>query len=229
MGPRSNSRKGFSLVELAMVVALIAVMAGLTHGSVKELLPRYRMVQTAKQLRNDIHALRYTAIEQNKETRVRLVSSDVDWAVAGPDSIGEWWLQVGNKGLRSKHWDTLPEDMQEDGSDDVTERGRVNIGNGGEDNALGVSLKPWGTLVGPGSLNRDSIVFSPRGYVINPASDFDSDGYITLTLVNKNAIGIEDSVALRIARSGMVRLESSLGAEEMGSSAGVDQVTERGS
>jgi len=218
-----------TIIEITMVVLLLAVLAGITHGSLRELLPRYRMVQTAKDLRNDIHSLRYTAIEQSKEARVLLVSSDPDWSVAGPDSAGEWWLQVGNKGLRSNVWDTLPADMELDGTDDSTARGTVSIGRGGQDNALGVSLKPWGAISGPGTSNLDAIVFSPRGYVINPASDFDADGYITLTLVNKNATGIDDSVALRIARSGMVRRESSLGGDEMGSGAGVAQNSERGS
>ena len=226
---RANPRAGVTIIEIAMVVALLGVLAGITHGSLKELLPRYRMVQTAKDLRNDIHALRYTAIEQSKEARVLLITADPDWSVPGPDSAGEWWLQVGNRGLRSNVWDTLPADMELDGTDDSTDRGTVSIGLGGEDSALGVSLKPWGALSGPGTTNLDSIVFSPRGYVINPASDFDADGYITLTLVNKNAVGVDDSVALRIARSGMVRLESSLGIDEMGSSAGVSQNSERGS
>ncbi len=226
---RVNRRAGVTIIEITMVLVLLAVLAGITHGSLKELLPRYRMVQTAKDLRNDIHALRYTAIEQSKEARVLLVTSDPDWSVPGPDSAGEWWLQVGNKGLRSNVWDTLPADMEFDGTDDSTDRGTVSIGRGGQDNALGVSLKPWDALSGPGTSNLDAIVFSPRGYVINPASDFDADGYITLTLVNKNAAGIDDSVALRIARSGMVRLESSLGIDEMGSGAGVAQTTERGS
>ena len=222
---RGKRKAGFTVLELAVILALVGLLAGLTHGSVKKLLPRYRMIQVAKDLRNDIHALRFTAIEQNREVRVHLVASDADWSQAGPDTVGEWWLQVGNKNLRSNEWDTLPVDMEADGSDDQMARGRVEISWQGEDQISGVSLKPWGQLSGPGSRNVDSIVFSPRGYVINPASDFDSDGYITLTLVNKraSAYGLEDSVDIRIARSGMVRMESSLGPEELGNGAGVAQ------
>ena len=226
-----KQRPGFTVIELAVVLAVIVVLAGLTHGSVKDLLPRYRMVQVAKEFRNDIHALRFTAIEQNREVRVRMVAADSNWSNAGPDTVGEWWLQVGNKSLRSNIWDTLPADMEMDGSDDQAGLGRVEISYRGEDNVVGVSLKPWGQLSGPGSQNSDSIVFSPRGYVINPASDFDTDGYITLTLVHKraSAYGLDDSVDIRIARSGMVRMESSLGPEEMNSGAGVAQNTSRGS
>lgn len=228
---RPNREPGFTVIELAFILGMIVVLAGLTHGSVKDLLPRYRMIQVAKDMRSDIHALRFTAIEQNREVRVHLVSADPDWSNAGPDTVGEWWLQVGNKSLRSNAWDTLPVDMESDGSDDQVERGRVEISHRGEDQIVGVSLKPWGQLSGPGAQNLDSIVFSPRGYVINPASDFDTDGYITLTLVNKraSAYGLDDSVDIRIARSGMVRMESSLGPEEVSGSAGVAQTSsERG-
>ena len=115
--------------------------------------------------------------------------------------------------------------MELDGSDDQVARGQVDLSGQGADGISGVSLKPWGQLSGPGSRNLDSIVFSPRGYVINPATDFDSDGYITLTLINKQATayGLDDSVDIRIARSGMVRMESSLGPEEMSNGAGVAQ------
>ena len=47
---------------------------------------------------------------------------------------------MGNKSLRSNIWDTLPADMEMDGSDDQAGRGRVEISYRGEDNVVGVSL-----------------------------------------------------------------------------------------
>jgi len=59
-------------------------------------------------------------------------------------------------------------------------------------------------------------VFGPRGHIINPAADFGVDGTITLTLVNKEALldGKEDTVSLKIARTGLVRMQTSIGAQE---------------
>ena len=52
--------------------------------------------------------------------------------------------------------------------------------------------------------------------MINPASDFGADGTITLTLVNKRALldGTADTVDLKVSRSGLVRMESSIGPKD---------------
>ena len=77
-------------------------------------------------------------------------------------------------------------------------------------------MAPWESLAGPGVNNADAIVFGPRGHVINPASDFGDDGTITLMLVNKRALldGTEDTVSLKVSRSGLVRMVSSIGPEQ---------------
>ena len=226
-----QGRSGFTILEIAAVLGLISILSIVAHGSVRKLLPRYRMIQVAKELRNDIHALRFTAIEMNREVRLTLVEPDEQWDQLGTWSVGEWHLQVGNKPLRSSTWDTLPADGAENGSDVATGRGRVQISWDGEDEVRGVSLKPWEELAGPASGNDDSIVFSPRGWVINPASDFGSDGYIHITLVNKAALGdgIDDTVDIKVARSGLVRMESSLGPEDTTESVGTGLNTGRGS
>ena len=107
-------------------------------------------------------------------------------------------------------------DADEDGTDDFTKRGDIDIGTGGSRATKAVSMAPWESLAGPGINNADAIVFGPRGHVINPASDFGDDGTITLTLVNKRALldGTEDTVSLKITRSGMVRMISSIAPEE---------------
>jgi hypothetical protein len=68
-------------------------------------------------------------------------------------------------------------------------------------------------LRGPGTGSTDSIVFSPRGWVRNPAADFDSSGYLVLTLTNQAAgrLGVVDKVHIRVSRAGMVRMHSTLG------------------
>jgi hypothetical protein len=123
---------------------------------------------------------------------------------------------LGNKSLRSNSWDTFPQDADEDGTDDATQKGTVEISKGGQDEVRSVSLAPWQVLLGPGLNNADAIVFGPRGHVINPAADFGVDGTITLTLVNKEALldGKEDTVSLKIARTGLVRMQTSIGAQE---------------
>lgn len=215
-GFRVSSRKGFTLIEFGACVVLITILAAIGYQSFRNSMPRYRMIQTAKELRADLMALRMTAIETNRQSRILLVDSDPDWAVAGTSNAGHWKLQLGNKNLRSSSWDTFPADADEDGTDDFTKRGDIDISRGGSRATQTVSMAPWDSLAGPGINNSDAIVFGPRGHVINPASDFGDDGTITLTLVNKRALldGTEDTVSLKISRSGMVRMVSSIAPEE---------------
>ena len=197
-------------------MVLITILAAIGYQSFRNSMPRYQMIQTAKELRADLMALRMTAIETNRQSRLLLVDSDADWSVPGTTNAGHWKLQLGNKNLRSSSWDTFPQDADEDGTDDHTKRGDINIGTGGSRGTQTVSMAPWDSLAGPGINNTDAIVFGPRGHVINPASDFGDDGTITLTLVNKRALldGTEDTVSLKVSRSGMVRMVSSIGPDQ---------------
>ncbi|MBK7754945.1 MAG: GspH/FimT family pseudopilin [Deltaproteobacteria bacterium] len=214
-------RTGTTLTELMVVLSIIGLMAAIGLGTVKDQIPRFRMVRAAKQLASDISALRNTAIEQNRETRLLLVAADSSWESPGASNIGEWWMQVGDLPLGSSQWDTFPADAQEDGVDDSFALGQVVITEDGDDEVPGVSLKPWDPLAGPGAGNVSAIVFSPRGWLSNPPGDFNARGYIELTLVNIAAKrgGVDDLITVRIARSGMVRLVSSLG-EDLGGTAG---------
>jgi prepilin-type N-terminal cleavage/methylation domain-containing protein len=226
---RKAQRMGFTLIEVCAVLALIAVLAALGYQNLNKMMPRYRMMQTAKELRADLMGLRMSAIQNNRQTRLLLVDSDGDWESPGSANVGHWKLQIGNKSLRSNSWDTFPQDADQDGTDDATQKGNVEISAGGQDQVRSVSLAPWEVLLGPGLNNADAIVFGPRGHVINPATDFGVDGTITLTLVNKQALldGGEDTVALKIARTGLVRLQTSIGSEET-LSFGTDNVTTTG-
>ena len=192
-----RKRRAFTMIEMAAVVALIAIFVAIGIGSLRSSMPRFRMIQTAKQLKADLMALRMTAIQNQRETRLLLVDADASWNQSGQVSAGQWKIQVGNKGIRSTAWDT---------------RRTVDISRGATNDKKSVSLTPWESLVGPGINNGDAIVFGPRGTVINPASDFGSDGTITLTLINKRALpqGREDTVSIKIAVSGMVRMITSM-------------------
>ena len=78
-------------------------------------------------------------------------------------------------------------------------------------------LGALGWIHGPGSGNADSIVFSPRGWLRNPAEDFNAQGYLELVLTNQAAgrKGVNDQVKVLVSRAGMVRMHSTL-SHEMG-------------
>lgn len=223
-------RSGFTLLEIATALVIISILTAIGFTTLKSFIPRYRLIQASKELQEDLMSLRMTAIDQNSETRLLLTGADDEWAVAGEPSMGSWELQGGNRPLLSNRWDTFPLDLQGDGSDDAQGEGLVDISRGGIRSRRGVSLVPWDAIIGPGSGNDDSIVFSPRGWVTNPADDFDEDGYITLILVNKIGLaeGVDDHVQVRVSRAGMVRLQSSLGHDLGGGAAGTGSASTEG-
>lgn len=224
-------RKGHTLLELAIVVAILGIIAAMGVGLVSDLIPRYRLVQTARRLEADIQTLRNAAITLGRETRLVLVTGDSAWEDPSTPGAGAWALQVGNRGVGSTTWEYYPPDAEEDGTDDDTTGGRVDIGEGGAQQALGVALAPWDTLSGPGTGNADALVFSPRGWLQNPSTDFGHGGWLTLTLVNKHALaqGVDDHIELRVARSGYLQVVSSLGHEREGSAGTAVASTTEGS
>lgn len=205
-------RRGYTLLEIAIVLSMLAILAALGVGSMREHLPRYRLVQTAKQFKSDMMQLRQIAVQNNREARMRLLSAEncADNTAWG----GEWVLEVGDRALGSTTWDILPEDRSDNGVDDQQGEGLINIGPGGNQEANDICMWSWSGLAGPddnGANNADSVVFSPRGWLRNPTSDFRSSGYLEFQFVNQEAAreGVDDSLVIQISRAGLVRLVAS--------------------
>jgi hypothetical protein len=173
------------------------------------------MVSTAKSLRSDIRMLQTLALQTGRQTRMRLVAPIGD--CSDPEEWGGGWvLELGDRSVSSSAWDILPPDALKDGTDDDQSQGTVDLGPGGAKAARGICMKSWETLEGPGAGNGDSLVFSPRGSLANPVTDF-PDGYIRLTFSNQYAArqGVVDEMQVMVSAAGWTGIESSLG-EEVG-------------
>jgi len=214
-----RAKRAFTLLEIGVVIGIIAVISALGIATMRGSMPRYRMVNASKQLKGDLMDLRMKAIEQNRQTRLVLEESDDDYLDPNSASAGAWKMEVGNRSRNSTRWRAV-----EDGSSSV------NIAKAGNRPFPDVSLMPWGSFSGPGRNNSEAIVFSPRGWVENPAEDFQSSGYMVLTLVNKEARakGINDFIEVRVSRAGLVDLEAALGRDPDGGTVGVGGATTSG-
>jgi len=214
-----HGRAGVSMIELAVVLAIIGIFAGLAGSMMNELIPSWRTRRAARMFSADVIRARHLAIAENVEYRIRLSAFDTDLdGTSG--NIGTWYLERGNLESGSTSWDILPVDL--DGSGTLTGEGTVDISEGGEDELRDVSLEEWGAPDG-------AIVFSPRGWLTNEASDFDTLGYINVTFVNKAARqrgGTDEWTAL-VSRGGLVRLQATINSP-VGSASGVGSTSTSG-
>lgn len=190
-----------------MAIAIVGILAGMGWSTIQPEVDRFRMLRAARMLHADLQALRATSIATNRETRIVFTGAD-DALDPADVQVGEWLLQAGDRSRASVEWDTLPIDVPptDDGGD--SSEGERSLSPGGADETPHVSLARWPTLVGPGTGNADAIVFSPRGWAANPATDF-VGGYVALRIVNKRALGrgATEEVTLRVSRGGLTRLE----------------------
>ena len=201
------SRAGFTLLEVLLVVGIITVLTMMGTSIVDGLLPRYRAKQAAENFAHTIERLRALAIAHHREYRLLLIDFDADPSDPDGSSTGEYWLYAGNKARNSDVWELMPLDA-DDGSDDYTGEAKISISSGGQNEIPGVSMLEWNTLIGPGSGNSDSLVFSPRGWVTNPAADFEG-GYIKVEFLNRPAYvdGRKEVFQVYVSRAGMTRVD----------------------
>ncbi len=208
---RHRGRQGFTLIEIVITLAIFAILTVIGFGLVRDMIPASRTRRAAQEFSTSVAACRAMAVQSHRQCRVLLVDYDPSPASAETANIGEYWIALGDEDRRSTTWDVLPVD--EGGSDDTVGDGTVVLTKGSDDELPWVSMGNWQdyqTISGPGTGNANAIVFDPRGFVENPASDFSSNGYIEVPFLNKNAWvqGREEGMLVRIARSGLVRVIS---------------------
>jgi prepilin-type N-terminal cleavage/methylation domain-containing protein len=199
-----QQRRGFSLIELMIVVAIFSVLSTLGFGLTRETLPRYRARRGADQFASNVHTCRMLAIQSGYECRILMSDYDDKPSTLTADNAGEYYIQLGNKSVAADEFETLPTSLMEvEGSFDISKDSTHYLRN--------VSIMDWGTINGTNGAGTNSIVFSPRGFLANPATDF-NDGYVTISFVNKVAYsdGTDDIYKVNIARSGMTRIISPL-------------------
>jgi prepilin-type N-terminal cleavage/methylation domain-containing protein len=203
---RGRHRRGVTLVEIAIVLAIISILAAIGGPLLSKSLPRWRTRRAAKEFASAVEQARSLAIAQNVEYRVHLVDYDTD--LTDGTNVGSYRVARGNASSSSTSWDILPVELDPAFGDVNTLEGTHEITMGGKDALPWVSIEPWTPMNGTSAGN--DIVFSPRGFVTNPPSDFDSDGYLNVAFRNVRERDIAQRWTVRVSRAGMTRLDSSV-------------------
>lgn len=211
-------RRGVTVGQVLVLLSSLVILGVVGWVATRDVLPRSRMIRLSKNLQADLVALRRSAIDLRRQTRIVFLQADTRLDDASSPSVGAWSLEVGNRSAGSNAWDVLPLDGLTEAEDTRawidrrTARGFVEISAGGQDSVAGVSLAPWPPLAGPGHGNADAIVFAPDGSVENPPRDLTSEGTIRFSLVNKRAWAqeVDDRVVVTISRSGSVQVTATI-------------------
>jgi len=202
-------RKGFTMIELMIVMSIVSILTAAAIFSSRTIMPSWRTHQAAKNFAAHVEEARALAIMHDREAMVEIIDSDSDPTDEG-FGAGHYQVSVGNKNMDADFWDVLPfEDS--DGTDNGQGEGDFDFGKDGRHELGGV------TLVEP---DTDQLVFDPRGFVANDASDFthSESGAIEYVFMNKRDTA--DAWSVLIFRGGMVRLENAKGRQFESNGAG---------
>ncbi len=185
---------GFTLMELAITLALVVIIAAIAFPNVSHFIARYRLNRAAERLASHVTLCRTTAISSNRECAIQFTAADPnpssgDWH----DNVGAYRVLLGDASSGSTSWTAASLGPGSDGIVDLSQ---------GSGEIEGVSIETWGTLAGAanGSL-PDAMIFGCRGHMNNAASDF-VDTYLRVVFRNK-ADNIREGRAVLVDRSGI--------------------------
>lgn len=198
----TRARRGFSMVELAIVIAVVGILAAVASYYVQPMLPAWRTRRAANEFAARVQLARQLAMSEGVRYRLRIEAVDADINTTS-GSVGRYTLAAENATGSASAWDVLP--REDDGADNNTGAGTFDISQAAPDGLPKVSMIALDPVP-----TDNSIFFTSRGVLDNPSSDFTADGVINVTFVNKAARiqGEQDEWTVSVNGAGMVRVWS---------------------
>jgi type IV fimbrial biogenesis protein FimT len=149
----NTRQRGFTLIELVVVLAVLAMMMAVALSNVRSALPHYRLLNASRRLAATIHMARTRAILNSLEHRVTNGGGTSGWQMEEGDQpfgSSSWSasdesvdLTADYCGVSIAQW---PGDIVCSPNGAVTSLGPVILGTTGSTEQISVQATPWGEV-----------------------------------------------------------------------------------
>jgi prepilin-type N-terminal cleavage/methylation domain-containing protein len=82
-----NTRHGFSIIEMAAALFVMAIVAAIAAPHWSKLFPSYRLDSSTRQLKSELHSLKMRAASENVSFQLQYVAGAADYAIQRDDTI----------------------------------------------------------------------------------------------------------------------------------------------
>lgn len=197
---RPHSQRGFTIIELVIVIAIMGILAVLTIPNMSAWIGRMRLKQGTQHLKSSIENTRRLSLSTGSRYCV-LLTTDANWANGQDD---EWLMGVTIQqevAPSSGTWTTMtaPPELAGWTNNQTTELHKAITLEGGAN-----------TTNFPSVEGCAGMLFNTFGYMTNPVTDFitpcGGQSCAVITLRNKGAFGPIEQRTLWLDRGGNVRI-----------------------